>query len=406
MRDKEEMMSLFEEFENSLDVAENNSSISAPRKKENIKKQQIKTTITKPKTSKETPKKFKEKKGFFAQARKEMQALKRIEAEVKAEQEALKSKIEPEEVLPKKNVSPKETIADKYEKAAEEARKRVEAEKAQKEKRQLEKEALKEEKKKVAEQARQKKAEDKKVKVESNRQQREKKAEERRFNRKFKKTDKAVRKMAKKEAKQAKKQAKRITEPKKRNIFNRLGNIINLNQHEYDIYKEDIKAYKKGKLSEEHIKLEWEEIQDYEDAKSDIKLRAAWGAFKLALAGLGLAAAVNFGGQLLKSTYDWGYGLTEGFWDDTKRNIEENREQYELFHGEYLPNGEKKRQLTAEEYEQLTPEQKKYISYIPSIDAELAEDEDGNITVTFPDNTNKKMTADATQEEDTKDLER
>ena len=281
----------------------------------------------------------------------------------------------------------------------------MEAEKAQKEKRQLEKEALQEEKKKVAEQVRQKKAEDKKVKAETNRQQREKKTEERRFNRKFKKTDKAVRKMVNKEAKKAKKQAKRITEPKKRNIFNRLGNIINLNQHEYDIYKQDIKDYKKGRLSEEHIKLEWEEIQDYEDAKSDIKLRAAWGTFKLALAGLGLFAAVNFGGQLLKAAYDWGYGFTDGFWDDTKKNIEENREQYELFHGEYLPNGEKKRQLTAEEYEQLTPEQKKYISYIPSIGAELTEDDDGNITVTLPDNTNK-MTADATREEDTKDLER
>ena len=34
MRDKEEMMSLFEEFENSLDIAENNPSISTPRKKQ------------------------------------------------------------------------------------------------------------------------------------------------------------------------------------------------------------------------------------------------------------------------------------------------------------------------------------------------------------------------------------
>lgn len=223
-------------------------------------------------------------------------------------------------------------------------------------------------------------------------------------DKKIKETEKSIRIIA--DEKNRKKRFSRITEPnKKRNIFNRLGNIINLNQHEYDIYKDYINDYKKGKILKEDLELEWEEIQDYEDAKSDVKLRNAWRAFKLALVGAGLAATVHFGGKVLKSAYEWGYNFTTGFWDETKKDLKEQREEYEFKYGDTFPNGEKKKELMEEEYEQLNSVKQKNSTYISSIDAELTQDQDGNITVTLPNNVGE-MPENITHEEDTKDLER
>lgn len=87
---------------------------------------------------------------------------------------------------------------------------------------------------------------------------------------------------------------KRLTPPKKRNFFVRFHNMrkyIN-DDFDYAVIEEDLEDYKNGKLSEEDIESEWEEIQEYEDARDDVKLRRGWTAFKLTLAGLALAGSL------------------------------------------------------------------------------------------------------------------
>lgn len=338
MNDKDEMMSRFEDFKNSR------SAFTSLPKRE-VKDNEV--SVSKPKVIREIPKELKERKVFVTQSRKELQPLERGELKIENESRVLESDSRTRKI----SISSKESDTNQE---------------------------------KVTEHTR-----------------REKKLEERKFNRQFKDADMPVREIAKKESNKNSKQYKRITPPKERGFWERLANIIYLNEHEYDIYKEDIEDYKKGKISKEDIELVWEEIQEYEDAKSDIKLRTAWRNFKLALVGIGLTAFVGFGKQVV----DYSLDFANSFWDDTKKALEEHRETYELINGDYFPNGEKKRKLTLEEYEQLTEEQRKHIMYVPSINAELVEEEDGSMTVFLPEESGKK-TADATQDNSTKDLER
>ena len=87
---------------------------------------------------------------------------------------------------------------------------------------------------------------------------------------------------------------KRLTPPKKRNIFVRFHHMrkyIN-SDLEYEAIEEDLQDYKKGKLSDEYIESEWEDIQEYEDARDDVKLRRGWTVFKVTLAGIALAGSL------------------------------------------------------------------------------------------------------------------
>lgn len=87
---------------------------------------------------------------------------------------------------------------------------------------------------------------------------------------------------------------KRLTTPKKRNIFTRLHHMrkyVNSDM-KYEVIAEDIKDYKAGKLSEEYMESQWDDIQEYEDAKADIVLKSGWIAFKTALAGVALAGSI------------------------------------------------------------------------------------------------------------------
>lgn len=88
--------------------------------------------------------------------------------------------------------------------------------------------------------------------------------------------------------------SKRLTPSKKRNIFVRFHHMrkyIN-SDLEYEAIEEDLQDYKKGKLSDEYIESEWEDIQEYEDARDDVKLRRGWTVFKVTLAGIALAGSL------------------------------------------------------------------------------------------------------------------
>lgn len=120
----------------------------------------------------------------------------------------------------------------------------------------------------------------------------------------IKKEEKEIRKQRKITAREAKAEAKlkekqedselkrRITPPKKRNIFSRFSNMIRYNRGDFEFEEEDVLAYKNGELSIEDLEDEWKEIQRYEDAKDDVKLRKGWNAFKITLAGLALAGSL------------------------------------------------------------------------------------------------------------------
>lgn len=157
----------------------------------------------------------------------------------------------------------------------------------------------------------QQKAEKKQLDVERAKQEAEEKRVEKiakqiskSVSKKIKEEDKEIKKQRKITAREAKADAKlkekqkedeskrRITPPKKRNIFSRFHNMLKYNRGDFDFEEEDVLAYKNGELSIEDLEDEWKEIQKYEDAKDDVKLRRGWNAFKVTLAGLALAGSI------------------------------------------------------------------------------------------------------------------
>ena len=92
----------------------------------------------------------------------------------------------------------------------------------------------------------------------------------------------------------------------------------------------------------------------------------------LSLAIIGMVTTLGVTGVAVKKALDWGEEFTEGFWDETKARLEEKRKEYELFYGDYFPNGEKKRRLTHKEWEEL-PGDSRFSILEPPLDDETEE---------------------------------
>ena len=117
---------------------------------------------------------------------------------------------------------------------------------------------------------------------------------QRSLNKTIKADERKAAKERKKREEYERKHPRRLTPPKKRNIFSRFHHMrkyIKGNPDYLDI-EDDIQDYKDGLISKKVIENEWEDVQEYEDARDDVKLRRGWTAFKVALAGIALAGSL------------------------------------------------------------------------------------------------------------------
>ncbi len=108
----------------------------------------------------------------------------------------------------------------------------------------------------------------------------------------------------------------------------------------------------------------WKKVKKCEEPKKEIDKQLA-DKIRISLAIIGLASAIGFTGVACKKIYDWGYNYSTHFWDETKERMEKQREEKEILYGDTFPNGEKKRKLTHEEWENLPGDSRKYIQEPP-----------------------------------------
>lgn len=105
----------------------------------------------------------------------------------------------------------------------------------------------------------------------------------------------------------------RYTEPKKRNLLSRIILQTNLARGDYDYIKDEYNTFSQREIDESKNAAKrsdrwlYKEVQAYEDAKEDVKVRKGWTAFKIGLATAMLAgslALANHVGNEVKRTFE------------------------------------------------------------------------------------------------------
>ena len=81
-----------------------------------------------------------------------------------------------------------------------------------------------------------------------------------------------------------------------------------------------------------------EKDETYYGNEKDTESAKLWRRIKISLALIGMATIIGATAVAARKAYDWGYSLTEGFWDETKERMEQRRREYEMLYGKSEEN--------------------------------------------------------------------